>query len=378
MRRILPFVLVGFGVFLVALAFIVRLWVYPTAAVIPYELGDPDKGTKGEQSVAAGTVSVLDKGLVAEKGRDAVRQDVDVKAVRTLVTDLKAKESAPDGDVTVWRTGTAVIEDDPAAGEAKLITDATQQSVCLNRSTSESVAECSESYVVTCVEEENKPDPCELAQIGDSPNLKQVGLQFKFPFNTGQQTYRYFDTTILQAPEIRFAGEEEMDGLTVYRFEQEIPETKTKDLTGEDAVPGILFDPELKKNVDAEQFYSNHRTMWVEPESGQIVKGSETQKQVLRGPEGTEELVVFDGTLTLVDEQVKTNIAEAKDNRSSLRLVRLWAPIGAGVLGGLLIGAGLMLELGYRRRRTAAEVDEVPATEAPTKQFEPPAGRHHS
>lgn len=56
---------------------------------------------------------------------------------------------------------------------------------------------------------------------------------------------------------------------------------------------------------------------------------------------------------------MQDNIAEAKENRSNLRLVRLWAPLGTGVLGGLLIGAGLMLELGYRRRLKAAQYDSL-------------------
>jgi hypothetical protein len=358
-RRILPFVLVGLGVFLVAFAFVLRLFVYPSAAVTPYELGDPEKGTKGEQSVATGTVSVLDKGLVAKKGREAVRQDVPVRAIRTLVTDLKAKEAEKGGDVTVWRVGLAVMDDSAPPDETKLISDTTDQSVCLDRRTGESVDPCSDSHVVTCVKTPPKgeEDPCRLAQQGAAPQTPQTGLQYKFPFQTEQRDYQYYDTTILQATTAKYVGEEEMDGLTVYRFQQEIPETKISEDDFE--APGILFDPKLKKNVPAEQFYTADRTFWVEPETGQIVKGEDTSQQVLRGPDDTEELVVFDGTLSLIDEQVQNNVAEAKENRSKLRLVRLWAPLGAGVLGGLLIGAGLMLELGYRRRRRAAEYDSL-------------------
>ncbi|MGH3432377.1 MAG: DUF3068 domain-containing protein [Thermocrispum sp.] len=351
MRRILPFVLVGLGVFLVALAFLVRLYVYPSAAVLPYELGDAEKGVKGQQSTATGRVSVLDKGLIAEEGRNAVRPDVPVTAIRTLVTDLSAPESQEGGDVTVWRVGLAVIDDKSPADKPKLITDAMRQSVCLDRSTSESVSPCSRSYVVTCNQSEKELDPCKLAETGEAPARPQAGQQFKFPFGTEKKTYKYYDTTILQATDVRFEAEEEMNGLTVYRFVQEIPETMIEDLKDPpDQVPGILFDPKLKKNVPAKQYYQAENTYWVEPESGQIIKGQSTSQQVLRGPAGTEELVVFDGTLTMIDEDVKANAEEAASNRSKLRLVRLWVPIGAGVLGGLLVGAGLMLELGYRRR----------------------------
>lgn len=359
MRRILPFVLVGLGVFLVALAFVVRLFVYPSATVIPYELGDPDKKSLGEQSIATGTVTVLDKELVAKgKGRDSVRENVPVTAIRTLRTDLSARESKKDGDVTVWKVVLSVVDDERSTpAKPKLVSDPTQQSVCLDRTTSESVPNCSISYVLDCVEDEDKINPCRLADEGKSPKgqKEQTGLQYKFPFSTEARDYRYFDTTIMQATPARFVGEEELDGLPVYRFQQEIPETE---ISADDfEVPANLFTEKAEGNVPADQFYSADRTFWVEPETGQIVKGEDTSQQVLRGPDGTEELVVFEGTLSLIDEQVENGIAEASDNRSKLRLVRLWVPIGAGVLGGLLIGAGLMLELGYRRRRTAAEDD---------------------
>lgn len=359
MRRILPFVLVGLGVFLVALAFVVRLFVYPSATVIPYELGDPDKKALGEQSIATGTVTVLDKELVAAgKGRDSVRENVDVTALRTLRTDLSAKESKKDGDVTVWKIVLAVVDDERSTpAKPKLVSDPTQQSVCLDRKTSESAPNCSVSYVLDCVEDEDKINPCRLADEGKPPTgqKEQTGLQYKFPFSTEARDYKYFDTTIMQATPARFVGEEELNGLPVYRFQQEIPETEISEDDFE--VPANLFTEKAEGNVQADQFYSADRTFWVEPETGQIIKGEDTSQQVLRGPDGTEELVVFEGTLSLIDEQVKNNISEASDNRSKLRLVRLWVPIGAGVLGGLLIGAGLMLELGYRRRRTTAEDD---------------------
>lgn len=359
MRRILPFVLVGLGVFLVALAFVVRLFMYPSAAVIPYELGDPEKGERGQQSTAAGTVSVLDKGLIAEKGRDAVRQGVEVTAIRTLVTDLSAKESEKGGDVTVWRVGLVVVDDNSDSQDPQPITDVKLQSVCLDRSTSESVSPCSRSYVVTCDEEAEDEDPCLQAQASDKHQRTQAGLQFKFPFQTEQRTYKYYDTTILQATEARFAGAEELNGLGVYKFVQEIPETLIAELDEEhEQVPGILFDPKLQKNVPAKQYYQTVRTFWVEPESGQIVKGTDTSRQVLRGPDGTEELVVFDGTMTMVDREVDANVEAAASNRSMLRLVRLWVPIGAGVIGGVLIAGGLLLELGYRRRQRADAMAE--------------------
>ncbi len=46
------------------------------------------------------------------------------------------------------------------------------------------------------------------------------GLYFKFPFQTEQKTYQFWDGSLGEAPDIEFQDAETIEGLEVYRFEQ--------------------------------------------------------------------------------------------------------------------------------------------------------------
>jgi hypothetical protein len=76
--------------------------------------------------------------------------------------------------------------------------------------------------------------------------------------------------------------EEEIEGVRVYRFKQTIEPTDI-DLQasrGESeftSVPGSLVGRPDKPSVKTNRMYSNVRTLWIEPETGVIVKAEEEQ-----------------------------------------------------------------------------------------------------
>ena len=60
---------------------------------------------------------------------------------------------------------------------------------------------------------------------------------YKFPFNTQQQTYQWWDGTLGEPVEMKFVEEDEVDGLKAYMFESSVPRTEV----GEREVPGSIL-----------------------------------------------------------------------------------------------------------------------------------------
>ncbi len=179
---------------------------------------------------------------------------------------------------------------------------------------------------------------CDAAVGGEPVGDVKAIYPYKFPFDTKKQTYDYFDTTLRAAAPIEFQGEEKLEGLTVYRFQQTIEPTQTSTVD----VPGALLG-QPAPTVTLPRFYGNTRTLWVEPVTGVIVKGQEQQKQTLRGPDGSEVVTLLDLELTFTADNVADSAQRAKDGRNQLALVTTWIPLGALVLGLILLVVGLLM-----------------------------------
>jgi hypothetical protein len=184
------------------------------------------------------------------------------------------------------------------------------------------------------------------AEAVDGTPTKHEGLSYKFPFHTEKKSYQFFDVTAKKAYPMNYKGSETIQGLTVYRFEQPIAPVQTA--TTE--VPGDLIG-EPGATAQAARFYSNTRTVWIEPLTGIIIKGEEKQHQVFRNSAGEDKVTLIDVTLTF-NAKTQTQQADlAKDGRSKAALVGLWAPLLLGLVGLILIVLGI---LSLRRRDNPA------------------------
>src|SRR5699024_1093757 len=125
------------------------------------------------------------------------------------------------------------------------------------------------------------------------------GLQYNYPYGTEQKYYPYFDASTFTTNPISIAGETTVGGVEAYEFRQEIgpidmwssiPNHFASVSSGYDPTVasvlasyrrdvmsagqwGLEGDPE--REVDMHRFYTNTRTVWVNPTTGQIVNGSE-------------------------------------------------------------------------------------------------------
>jgi hypothetical protein len=307
MRRTSGLVLVGLGAFFVTAALMLRFFVLPNLLVTPID--------QFAESFARGTGTVFNPAALEEE------TGVDLVAHRTLRGDVAASSK----DVGVWDQ--SLLLEREATGE---LVNAYTDRVAWDRKTAEAVNCCGEAV--------------------DGEPVKHVGLSYKFPFNTEKTTYQFFDVTARKAFPMKYQASEELQGLTVYRFEQVVPPQQI----GESDVPGSLVGSD-EATVTAPRWYDNVRTVWVEPLSGVIVKGAEQQHQVFRDEAGADAVTLIEVTLTF-DERTQRQQADlAKDARSQAGLVGTWIPLALLVLGLVLIGLAVPRLRGDAGDRTGTD-----------------------
>ena len=334
-------ILVAAGAFLIVGAVATPLAVAPALVKVPL---DQSSVTVSE----AKNATVLDFSTLAE------RSGVNLTAHRAVRGDVNAGNA----DRTVFNVGVRVI--DEAGKEITVSTDR----VALDRRTAESVACCAEA-------------------VNGAP-FKHEGLTYTFPFGTEKKTYQYFDNTARKAYPAEYVGTEKLQGLTVYKFEMTAEPIKISEID----VPGNLVGS-AQPTVTAGRFYANTRTLWVEPDSGVIVKGQEKQLQTLRDETGADKIKIIDATLVFTEDTQKQQAKAAKDARGQINLLTTVLPIVLGVVGLLLLLLGLFIIVRAARRRpdaTPVDAGDGPVDDVPSQRSaEPvdddptvPAGGRHA
>ena len=273
MRRGVGIVLIGLGVFLVVLAALLRFTVVPAIAKAPLSPGEDTGGvTQTDQNGVAAVL--LDPATLTE------RTDVPLTATRFTRGDVPASQTseALADDLAIYES---FIRTEDNTGT---VVSASTIRVAFNRVTSELSNCCGANF-----------DGQEIEFAGINP--------LKFPMFTQAQDYRYFDATLEEAVPIQYVGTEDLEGLSVYRFEQTIEARQIGTLE----VPGDLVGFPLPSFV-APRYYANERTLWVEPTTGAIVKGEERQVQTLRGPDGTDKVTVIDAVVGTSASEVNAKV----------------------------------------------------------------------
>jgi Porin PorA len=305
--RRLGYVLVFIGLFLLFFGLFERFYAYPRLKKAPLD--------QESQPVAVGTGTYFNRSKLSEV------PGAQLKNVRTVKGDPKAGTE----EVAVWDSFVSTV--DMADGG---VIQATQERVALDRVTAQSVNCCGE-------------------------NPRHQGLTLKFPFGTRKQTYQFWDGPAGRALPAVYTREETIQGVKVYRFEQRIERLTL----GTQEIPGSLAGDPSVASVQTNIVYSNVKTIWVEPATGIIVKGQQAVSQVLEPTSGGGKvLTLLDGVLTYDDATVRANAKDASDAAGQLRLLSTILPIGALVVGLVLLVVGLLLlraPEGRRVRRVEGE-----------------------
>jgi hypothetical protein len=332
MRKIVGLVFVGLGVALIALAIALPSYVYPRIAKAP---ADPD-----QKVVARGSgITVL---LAQSEADGGIRKldNQDVTVIRRVRGEVRPDATrAEDGNVFYRLAFSTEV-----GGQKNGLLTAYVEGGSFDEETGLS-NNCCGDYLMT--------DPADPA--GDP--IRHEGLQFKFPFETKKQNYPFWDVNVKKSVTATFEGTETIEGLKTYRFVQPITDV----VISQEEVPGSLLQLPDQASVKADRLYSTTRTLWVEPHTGAIIKGSEkvNQRLVYNG----QQAPVIQGTITYDDATVKANVEEYKSSAQGLWFVKSVGPLVFWILGPILILVGLALLLLGSRRRAAAHRDDVPRTE---------------
>lgn len=310
MRRVLAPLLVGLGVFLLALAVLI-----PTVLMPRVEKAPLDQYTVTR---AAGTGTYLNPQTL-----DFVSQD-DVTITRVIRGDVEAS-----GDDVATYDSTQTVE--PAQMDEPL--NVVTERVVFDRRTGEGTG-----------------------GRGDRPSHEDA-YAIKFPFDVQRRDYDFHDLTAADAYPVSFQRETEVDGLTVYEFRGEVPETQR----GQLGVPGELVGAPDESTVFVEEYYENRgRVLLVEPRTGIVVGGSSAPRRLWR-PAAIEDAgtdtVIFEAEVSTTEESTAGLVADARDAKSQLDLYGRTLPLVLGILGLVSLVAGLLLLARSRRERAAHAVE---------------------
>jgi hypothetical protein len=311
-RKIISWVLLGVGAFLLAAAVMAVVWAPGQAKRAPL---DTDSTTR-----LSGTAQKLNptKGVV---------EDLDVRAVSIT----KADSNKSDGDVVAYvNTSCLVIDvpDTPDCGE-----EGTGDNADPN------VISVSTDLFAT---DRRTGEAVNSVKYLPEGNPEHEGLQNKFPFDAEKKDYDFWDGILDRTVPATYEGTEKVAGLETYRYHisvEEEPATVTGDIRG---------------------LYSMDKTMWIEPETGAIIDQEQHDVRTLENGDP-----LLDLQLSFTDDQVATNVADAEDNVASLNLITRTVPLVGFIGGAICLLAGLALLFTGRRKGDGAKTP-VQLTKSPS------------
>jgi hypothetical protein len=183
-------------------------------------------------------------------------------------------------------------------------------------------------------------DDIEFVHPGEGTFSGFEGQYFKLPFNTQKQTYQWWDGDLAKATDLKFEKEETLDGLLTYKFVQTIEPTKV----GTQDIPASIAGIDQEGNVTVDSIYSNVRSLWIEPETGVLIKGQEQQNNYFEY-NGEEVVTTTKAVITYDDATVTANTDLYSPLASQLKILRVWLLVVGLVVGLALVALGAVLLL---------------------------------
>ncbi|MGH3563200.1 MAG: DUF3068 domain-containing protein, partial [Mycobacterium sp.] len=179
-------------------------------------------------------------------------------------------------------------------------------------------------------------------------------------FHTEKRTYSYFDPIAQRAFDATYTGEEDVNGLTTYRFTQNVgydadgkltepvkysslyANDEDGEVTASAAMWNLEGDPD--EQITMTRYYAAQRTFWVDPVSGTIVKAELHANHYFARDPLKPEATLADYTVTSNEETIEAQVNLARNERDRVALWSRILPItftAAGLItlfGGALLG----------------------------------------
>jgi hypothetical protein len=261
-------------------------------------------------------------------------------------------EAPSNAEVVTLQVGTTLRRTDKQQDTGLLL--ALVDTVTVDRTTALAVS--SESNPGGAVQ---KPRTIEDDQPPTSIALPHEGLAYRFPFDTEKKTYPYFDPIAQKAFDANYDGEEDVNGLTTYRFTQNVgydsdgklvepvkyaslfDNDEDSQVTARAALWGLPGDPE--EPITMTRYYAAQRTFWVDPVSGTIVRAKERANHYYAREALRPEVTFVDYTVTSNEQTVESQVALARDERDRVALWGRILPITFTAMGLVSLVGGVLL-----------------------------------
>ncbi|MGW0547719.1 DUF3068 domain-containing protein [Streptomyces altiplanensis] len=310
-RSTSPFslLLLGVGVFLLVLTQLLAWYVEPRAKRTPTDVTST--------TVFEGQGSYFDTGSVSRM------DDQTITITRRVLGDVAGSERSGNA---IWDVSTQIDTPKtlPLADPRKSLQWTTERWVTDRRT----------NLPVHCCEEK--------------PGFEGEAY-LKFPFDVEKRTYTWWDSTLGAAVPLKFEETTKINGHEGYRFAGTVKATAT----GTRLVPGVLVGSAKPGQVLAEEWYSNARIeLTVDRRTGRIMNALIAPKKTLRAPGSKKDAVTLLSSkrLEFTDKTRREQVKLASEDGGRLKLLGETAPLGGGVVGGLLAAVGVVLLMRGSRR----------------------------
>jgi hypothetical protein len=383
MLRLAALGIIGLGSALLIAALLLSTYTAGKIRKIPLDID--------QTLVASGTGTALDPASLSagQGGKFIIDKNVPLVSQQAMTVEAPAN-----AEVVTFQVGTTVRRSDKQKDNGLLL--AMVDTVTLNRGTAEAVSDDDRpggSVQKPRTIEDDKP-PTNIA-------LPHEGLSYRFPFNTEKQSYPYFDPIAQKAFDANYDGEDDVNGLTTYRFKQNVgydadgklvapirysslyDKNEDGEVTARNELWGFEGDP--YEPVTMTRFYAAQRTFWVDPVTGTIVKAEEHANHYYARDPLKPEAAVADYTVTSTEQTVESQVAAARAERDRVALWSRILPISLGAAGLVSLVGGVLLGLFSNRIEAALpegneddidiglfgrdETGPMPAAQAPTEKI---------
>ena len=306
MLRIAAFGIIGLGAALLIAALLLSTYTAGKIKKIPLNID--------VSLVSDGTGTALDPASLSGE-RFIIDKNVPLVSQQQITV-----ESPANADVVTLQAGTTVRRSDKQQDNGLLL--AMVDTVTLNRSTALAVSD--DTHPGGSVQ---KPRTIEDVKPPTNIALPHEGLSYRFPFDTEKKTYAYFDPIAQKPFDANYDGEDDVNGLTTYRFTQNVgydadgklvepikyaslyDKDEDGEVTARAALWGLPGDP--YEPITMTRYYAAQRTFWVDPVTGTIVKAEEHANHYYARDGLHPERTLSDYTVTSTSDTVEHQVAAA-------------------------------------------------------------------
>jgi hypothetical protein len=180
---------------------------------------------------------------------------------------------------------------------------------------------------------------CCGAYLNGDHSVHLSGQGYVWPLGAQQHTYQLFDTTLGRAAPATYAGTSVTDGLTTYRYVENVPAQKASTLT----LPGSLVGMKNQNEVTLPEYYQSVNTYWVDPVTGIPLNVERNETLTLRDSAGSVRLLAFRADLKLKSSSIAAQASTARSNARKISLVSTVLPLALLVLGVVAMGVAIGL-----------------------------------